>query len=466
MLLSVATVTARQWDAVVVGAGPVGSLLAGSLAGNGASVLVLERDRSIPDQTRASTLNSRSMEIMSALGVPGLADHPRSMFGHYGGIPVSLDKIDSPWAGLWVIPQPHLVHMLREWAVDNGAVLKTGVTFTGADALSSAVVAHTATSENYESKILVGADGFDSAVRDALGFGLYRTTANRYMIRCDVKGISVARRRFERHGDMVATAGMISPEITRLMLHSPHYGPLATPTFEEVAKDWLEATGEHVDGGECVWLDKFSNACTTAEKWKVGAAFLAGDAAHDQPPVGGSSLNAGLQDVYNLVWKLTAVSGGAPEELAVTYGLERAEATARMQEEVRDQEALIFGPERQQPDSLRDLLASSESFRQLIARTIAGLDTQYLTTETGPRISPTELTHELGRPLQPYEEAALGRRAILVIGARADEVLLAIRPDGHTAGSSGNRRTGPDSAVTRWFEDFLNPVVLKAGTHV
>ncbi|WP_187776375.1 FAD-dependent monooxygenase [Antrihabitans cavernicola] len=458
-----AAVTGGQWDVVVVGAGPAGSLLAGSLAGRGASVLLLERDDAISEQTRASTLNSRSMEIMSSVGVPGLADNPRSMFGHYGGVPVSLEQVDSPWAGLWSIPQPSLVRMLRDWAVDNGAVLKTGSTFVGADAARSAVVSRTATGERYESRTLVGADGCDSVVRDSLGFTLTGTAASRHMIRCDVAGISVARRRFERHGDMIVTSGAISPRTTRLMLHSPRYSAAATPGFDDVCSDWLEATGEQVHEGECVWLDTFSNGCSAVEQWRVGPVYLVGDAAHDQPPVGGSSLNASVQDVYNLAWKLSAVYSGAPTALLDTYGSERAEATAVMQQDVRVQESLVFGADLGKVQLVRDRLAESEPYRQRIARSVAGVDTDYAaSTETGSRVSPAALARMLGRAPQPDEAALLGREAIVVAGAHRDDVLCVIRPDGHAAWEPANSSVESKAAIARWFGDAIDPMVLSA----
>lgn len=460
-----AAVTARHWDVLIVGAGPVGTLLAGAVARHGASVLVLERETDIPDQTRASTLNARSMEIMSSLNVPGLADWPRSMMGHYGGLVVSLGEIDSPWAGLWRMPQPELVRLLRDWAAFSGAVVRTGVTFTQAQALPSAVLSRDAAGEAYESRFLVGADGAGSAVSANLGFTPLRVAATRHMIRCDVKGVTVAPRRFEWHGDMVATAGAISSEITRLMLFSPRYSAADTPTFEDVCRDWLEATGERVDSGECVWLDQFSNGCSTVAKWDAGNVFLAGDAAHDQTPVGGSSLNAGLQDVHNLAWKLTALLGGAPGELAATYGLERAEATAAMQDSVREQEALIFGADRRRGETVRGRLARSAAFRRRVARSVSGLDTHYMSsTQTGPRVSPAQLARALGRTLQPGEEAALGQQAVVAVAGRAEDVLLVIRPDGHAAWAGGHPRTGPASVISRWFGDFLKPVVMNAGT--
>jgi oxygenase len=460
-----AAVTARRWDVLIVGAGPVGTLLAGALARHGACVLVLERETDIPGQTRASTLNARSMEIMASLDVPGLAAWPRSMMGHYGGLPVSLGEIDSPWAGLWRQPQPDLVRRLRAWAADSGAVLRTGTAFTQALTVPSGVLARDAAGHTHESRFLVGADGAASTVRTRLGFTPVRGPATRHMLRCDVTGVAVTPRRFEWHGDMVVTAGPISPAITRLMLYSPRYRASDTATFADVCRDWLDATGERVDGGGCVWLDQFSNGCATVERWDQGSVFLAGDAAHDQPPVGGSSLNTGLQDAHNLAWKLAALLDGAPAGLGASYGLERAEATAAMQASVREQEALIFGADRQRGAAVRDRLARSAPFRRRIAKSVSGLDTHYLaSTQTGPRISPARLARALGRALLPSEQAALGQQAIIVTRDGGDDVLLIVRPDGHVAWVPGHPPGGAAGVVTRWFGDFLKPVVMKAGT--
>ncbi len=456
-----------KWDVIIVGAGPVGSLVAGAVARHGASVLVLEREANIVEQTRASTLNSRTMEILSAMGVPGLEDRPRSMTGHYAGLPVDLSDVDSPWAGLWKMPQPDLVRLLRDWAVANGAAITTGVTFTQAQAVPSAMLSYCAAGDAFESTYLVGADGADSTVAANLNFTQLSVPATRHMIRCDITGVSLTPRRFEWHGNRVATAAEISRGIRRLMLFDPRYRATDEILFEDVCRDWLDATGERIDGGECIWLDQFSNGCSTAAEWVTGNVFLAGDAAHDQPPVGGSSLNSGIQDAFNLAWKLTALLDGAPPELAATYGHERAEATAKIQESVREQEALIFDADqsvRQRGNAVRDRLARSPSFRRHIARSVSGLDTHYMgSTQTGPRVSANQLGKALGRVLLGTEEAALGRRGIVVTrGRHPGDVLLIVRPDGHIAWVPGHPDAEPDSIMKRWFGDFLKPVVMTA----
>lgn len=453
------------WDLVIAGAGPVGSLLAGAVAGHGASVLVLERETEISEQTRASTLNARSMEILSSLGVPGLEKLPHSPTGHYAGFPVDLAGIDSPWAGLWKMPQPELVRVLRDWALEAGAVIRTGATFAEAENRSGAVVSRDAAGQVYESGFLVGTDGVESAVRESLGMSLRRTPATRHMIRCDVTGVGLTPRRFERHGDMVLAAGPITSEITRLVLFSPRYRASDAPAFEVVRRDWKEATGESLDGGEPVWLDGFSNGCSVITDWNEGNVFLAGDAAHDQPPVGGSSLNAGLQDAHALAWRLAALLGGAPRELAASYGLERAEALARIQQDVREQEALIFHGDAERRTAVRERL-ERPGFRRRVARSVSGLDTHYLgSTRTGPRLSSGQLERALGRTALPGEKAALDRQGVIVTRNRTD-TLLVVRPDGHVAWVHGHPGTGSANAVERWFGDYSKPVVMNARAYV
>lgn len=66
-----------------------------------------------------------------------------------------------------------------------------------------------------------------------------------------------------------------------------------------------------------------------ARRFRIGSAFLAGDAAHKHPPTGGLGLNGGVQDAHNLAWKLAAVlHGQASEELLDTYERERRPVTA------------------------------------------------------------------------------------------------------------------------------------------
>ena len=90
------------------------------------------------------------------------------------------------------------------------------------------------------------------------------------------------------------------------------------------------------------WTSRFGDATRLAERYRVGRVFLAGDAAHIHPPVGGQGLNLGIQDAVNLGWKLAAEVGGwAPDGLLDSYESERRPVAADVLDNTRAQMELI-----------------------------------------------------------------------------------------------------------------------------
>ena len=78
------------------------------------------------------------------------------------------------------------------------------------------------------------------------------------------------------------------------------------------------------------WASIYTMNARLADRYRVGRAFLIGDAAHVHPPTGGQGLNTSIQDGYNLGWKLAAVLQGAPDALLATYEEERRSIAAEM----------------------------------------------------------------------------------------------------------------------------------------
>ena len=86
------------------------------------------------------------------------------------------------------------------------------------------------------------------------------------------------------------------------------------------------------------WLSRFGDATRLAERYRTGRVLLAGDAAHVHPPTGGQGLNLGIQDAFNLGWKLAAeVNGWAPEGLLDSYHAERHPVAADVLDNTRAQ---------------------------------------------------------------------------------------------------------------------------------
>src|SRR5919197_6030393 len=111
---------------IVVGAGPVGLMLAGELRLGGADVIVLEQRESPTTESRASTLHARTMEILDSRGLlDKFGELPNEPRGHFGGIPLDL-TMPSRYPGQWKVPQTRTEQLLAEWATGLGADLRRG----------------------------------------------------------------------------------------------------------------------------------------------------------------------------------------------------------------------------------------------------------------------------------------------------------------------------------------------------
>ncbi|MEU7067632.1 SDR family oxidoreductase [Streptomyces sp. NPDC053429] len=480
---------------IVVGAGPVGLLLAGELRLAGADVVVLEKLTAPTTESRASTLHARTMEILDTRGLlERLADVPHDPAGHFGGIPLDL-RLPTPYPGQWKVPQTRLEEVLGQWAADLGADIWRGHELTGLTATADGVVADVRTDDGTRLSVrgayAVGCDGENSAVRSLGGFEFPGTDAGRELLRADVEGIDIPARRFERLEQGLVIAARRPDGVTRVMVHEYGSAPRAgAPSFQELADTWKRITGEDIGSGTPLWVNSFGDASRQAAHYRRGRLLLAGDAAHQQMPIGGQALNLGLQDAFNLGWKLAALlNGHGCEELLDSYHEERHAVGQAVQSNVRTQALLLLGgPE---VDAVREVFAeltAHEDVRTHLAAAVSGLDVRY---EAGPGDGPllglraprvaavtgdgTTTTFALLRSgqglllLPPGDEArreelrALAKpwtdRVRLATALPADGTTgadgaagaLLIRPDGHVVWSDGAGEAGLTAALERWF---------------
>lgn len=284
--------TAPADPVIVVGAGPVGLLLAGELRLGGAGVVVVDDRPGPTTESRASTLHARTMEILDSrgllaeLGLP--ANEPR---GHYGGLPLDL-TLPSSHPGQWKVSQTRTEELLQRWARALGADVRRGlrVRALAQDATGVSVEAEAADGSVVRLRgcLLVGCDGELSTVRELVGAELAGREAGREMLRADVRGVRIENRRFQRLPGGLAVAAT-REGVTRVMVHEfgstvrPRSGP---PGFEEVAAAWKRVTGDDISGGTPLWLNSFGDANRQLTRYRYGRVLFAGDAAHQQMPVG------------------------------------------------------------------------------------------------------------------------------------------------------------------------------------
>ncbi|PZS25680.1 MAG: oxidoreductase [Pseudonocardiales bacterium] len=425
----------EETEVVVVGAGPVGLMLAGELRLGGAQVTVLERLAEPMRESRASQLNARTMEIFDQRGLLDRLGTVRAEpSGHFGGIPLPVIDIGSAYAGYWKVPQPRTEAMLGAWAAELGADIQWDRELRGLTQTSEHVEAEVTGprgSTRLRARYLVGCDGEGSLVRRLAGIEFTGHDARRELIRADVTGIDIQPRRFQRFPRGLAIAGRSGADVTRVMLHefgSRAVERTAPPTYAEVVRSWARVTGEDIIGGTPIWIDVFGDVNRQAVQYRSDRVLLAGDAAHAQLPASGQALNLGVQDAANLGWKLAAqVRGWAAPGLLDSYHAERHPIGAEVLTTVAAQADLLLG--NSDSAAVRSVFADLirlDGTRRYLAETLGGLNVRY---DVGPGDHPL-----LGARLPHGDVLTGGNRTTtgeLLRPARGVLLDLAKDADGH-----------------------------------
>jgi hypothetical protein len=249
-----------------------------------------------------------------------------------------------------------------------------------------------------------------------------------------------------------------------------HEERTAPPTLEEFRRQLHAVAGTDFGAHAPRWLSRFGDATRQAERYRVGRVLLAGDAAHIHPPTGGQGLNIGVQDAFNLGWKLAAaVSGWAPADLLDSYHAERHAVAARVLRNTRAQIALMGTDPG--ATALRELftrLMDFEEVNRYVTGMITAVDVRYDFGEghelLGRRMRDLPLKrgrlYELTRTGRGLLLDQTGRLSVAGWADRVDHVVdvseeldvpgVLLRPDGHVAWAGEDPRELLDR-MRRWF---------------
>jgi 2-polyprenyl-6-methoxyphenol hydroxylase-like FAD-dependent oxidoreductase len=470
-----------EFDVIIAGCGPTGAMLAAELRLHDVRVLVLEKEpEPVSSFVRIVGLHIRSIELMAMRGLlDRLLEHGRQR--PVGGIFAAISRsapegLDSAHAYLLGLPQPVIERLLEEHAIELGAQVRRGCPVVGFEQDDEGVTVELPDGERLRSRYLVGCDGGRSTVRKLLGVGFpgepSRTDTLMGEMEVGMPQEEVAAKVTEiRETSKRFWLRPFGEGIYSVVVPAEGVSDRAEPpTLEDFQHQLRTIAGTDFGVHSPRWLSRFGDATRLAERYRVGRVLLAGDAAHIHPPVGGQGLNLGVQDAFNLGWKVAAqIRGWAPESLLDSYEAERHPVAADVLDNTRAQMELM-SPE-PGPQALRrlltELMAFDEVNRHLIEK-ITAIDIRYDFGDgpdlLGRRLRDIDVRQgRLYRLLHRGRALLLDRTERLTVGGWSDRVdhladptaaldapCVLLRPDGHVAWI-GDDQQDLDAHLARWF---------------
>ncbi|MGW4072295.1 FAD-dependent monooxygenase [Streptomyces asiaticus] len=415
------TTTASTADVVIAGAGPTGLMLAYELALAGVETLVLEKLDQRVEQVKGGAIQPRTAELLESRGLlePMLrrAIQRAPVGGNFALLPVPLDC--TPWRtrhnSVIGIPQWKIEEVLEERVTAAGARVLRGAAVTKVEPDEDGV-AVTAGGLEVRARYLVACDGGHSTVRKLLELPFPGRAGTHQAVLTDIRLTAVSSLVPKRMGHISTMTRRVGDYWAMLIpvegdLYRFTFGRAdqtetvrdAPVTHEEIATALREVYGEETTLGAVENSSRFSDATRQLEQYRVGRVLFAGDAAHIHPPLGGQGLNLGMQDAFNLGWKLAAViQDRAPSGLLDSYHAERHPVGAQVLHHTSAQRVLADTNPSEDVAALRDifieLLRLPDANRHL-AGLISGLSLRYELPGdplTGQRVPDADLVTEDG----------------------------------------------------------------------
>jgi 2-polyprenyl-6-methoxyphenol hydroxylase-like FAD-dependent oxidoreductase len=332
-------------DVLVVGAGPTGLTLAAQLRAFGATTRIVDRQLDRVHESRALAMQPRTLEVLRGLGVAkelvGRGNDAVWVQLHASRRVVrvrlfGLGLADTAYPFLLFVSQAETEAVLNDHLAASGVSVERGVELvafsTGEDAVTCTLRHRDGRTEQVHARYLVGCDGAGSTVRRSAGIpftgGAYPQTFTLADLEVDGGLDRSTAYAFIGQVGILFFFPLGRPASWR-MLGMPPSLRGGQPQPERPSLEETQALADAFTGGRLrlrdpVWLSYFRLQHRHASRYRAGRVFVAGDAAHVHSPAGAQGMNTGIQDAWNLGWKLALVTRGvADEALLDSYDAER-----------------------------------------------------------------------------------------------------------------------------------------------
>ena len=459
---------------LVVGAGPVGLTLASELLAQGVSTRIIERRDGAALHSQALAVHPHSLELFDARGI---AERLVARGGPIRRMHMYVDgkrlvtmgfQHNGSWFGYGLsIPQRETELVLRERIAElDGRV--DGQTELldfeqDEEGVSARIMSRSGEIETVRCEYVVGCDGAHSTVRHQLGLKFDGQPYPQQWLMVDAR-LDWALSADEAHSFFRSDGGSLAlfplpGGIWRVVLPFAGERGADEPTLEEIQRLVDQRAPRKLTLSDPTWVTNFRCQLRSTDTFRVGRILLAGDASHIHSPAGGQGMNTGMQDAFNLAWKLAlVVQGSSPDLLLDTYQEERlpvAEGVLHFTDDIVRM-ARITNPVKR---ALRDLVVPLASRLPKIQRRASRRLGQLHVSYAGGRLShgdsagdrmPDMLVRDQHGTLRLYEALRSHRHVLVmpslaceprldsyrdfldVVAGKTREAIL-IRPDGYIA---------------------------------
>jgi 2-polyprenyl-6-methoxyphenol hydroxylase-like FAD-dependent oxidoreductase len=513
-------------DVLIVGGGPTGLMLANQLARRGVRAVIIDRHSGPAQQTRAMAVHARTLEIYQKLGIAqralelGKIATGANLWA--GGerrarIPIGdMGKNLSPFPFVLMLGQDDNERIMGEHLRQWGMAVQWNTELVSFEASTDRVIATIRQPDGTDRKVtaawIAGCDGGHSTVRERSGIGFPGAPYEHVFFVADTE----------------ATGSMVPDELNVYLLRDgfhlffpmrgtnrwrvigilpEHLREKRDVTFEETVPALRHEADAQLSFKSCNWFSTYRIHHRCAERFRKGRCFLLGDAAHVHSPMGGQGMNTGLQDAYNLAWKLAlVVKGRAGAALLDSYEAERMPVARELLRTTDRAFTLVVSDKRIAGLFRTQIVARIAAFamtlgrvREIAFRTISQIGIRYPESPLsrtlaqlpqdaprgGDRFPWLQLKLRAGGPVEDlFQKLDDTRYTLVVVGqpapaelndrvtacvvpadphnarelARAripEQAFYLLRPDGHV-GLAGGRLDA--ASVTRYLSETLGPI--------
>jgi len=357
---------------LVVGAGPVGLTMANELARHGVRCRIIDQAKARSETSKALGIFPRTLEVFSAMEIAdrflaagqqleGISIHQRESVQT-----INFSAVASPFPFILSLPQSETERLLSEHLAAQGIEVERELSLNSLEQSAQCVRAHLhhadGREEVFETPWLFGCDGAHSGTRHALGLNFSGARYDESFILADLQ-LDPAPERGHLHLYFGAEGilGLIpfSDNWWRVVANIPPDSrsqelPEVTLSDLQTLVDTRGPAGMRLS--DPIWISRFHISHRIVDEFRKLRVFLLGDAAHIHSPAGGQGMNTGIQDAFNLAWKVALViKGRAPAHLLASYQLER-EPVARHVLNLTDRITRLATLRHPLVQSLRDFL--------------------------------------------------------------------------------------------------------------